>query len=149
MALQMVIKLNESLPEKLRACAVIADDGQTKTLGELVAGQAALILFVRHFGCIGCSENINLLAPRFKEIDKLDARILIIGCGAPMFIQGFKERHQLLFSPAEVYSDESLASHKAAGLMYSIWGGFRPRALFEMGRAFVNGNVSNGTEGLK
>ena len=64
-----------------------------------------------------------------------------------MFIDGFKERHNLLFSPAEVYTDPSLSSHGAAGLMYALSGGFKPKALLEMGRAFVNGHVSNGNQG--
>ena len=143
----MGIQLNEPLPDDLRSCTVVSSDEQTATIGELVDGQATLLVFVRHFGCIGCSENIGLLQPRLKELEGLDTRIIIIGCGAPAYIEGFKERHRLLFTPAEVFSDASLATHQAAGLMYSIWGGFRPRALLEQVRAFVNGNVSSGVQG--
>ena len=64
-----------------------------------------------------------------------------------MFIQGFLERHHLLFSPVQVLTDESLNSQKAAGLMYSSWGGFRPRALYEMVRAYVAGNVAGDKQG--
>ena len=143
----MAIQLNNSIPQTLRNCVVTDSKGQEQTLGALCAERPTLMLFVRHFGCIGCSENISLMAPRFKELEALGVRVLIIGCGPSLFIDGFMERHHLLFSPVEVYSDDSLATHRAAGLMYSIWGGFSPRGLYEMARAFVAGNVSSGTEG--
>lgn len=143
----MSIQVSNTLPETLTRCTVMDPEGGRHTIESLVGGRAALLLFIRHFGCIGCSENISLMAPRFAELSELGVRTLIIGCGAPVFIEGFKERHRLLFSPAEVYSDESLASHQAAGLMYSAWGGFRPRALYEMARAFVAGNVSGEIQG--
>ena len=143
----MSIQISNTLPATLTQCTVMDPEGGRHTIESLVDGRAALLLFIRHFGCIGCSENLSLMAPRFAELSELGVRSLIIGCGAPMFIEGFKERHRLLFSPAEVYSDESLASHQAAGLMYSAWGGFRPRALYELARAFVAGNVSSQIQG--
>jgi peroxiredoxin len=135
------------LPNALKECLVTDAQAGSHKIGDLLEDRATLLLFVRHFGCIGCSENIGLMAPRFNELQELGVRILIIGCGAPNFIEGFMERHQLLFGPAEVFSDESLSSHQAADLLYSLWGGFRPRALYEMTRAFVAGNVSTGNQG--
>lgn len=143
----MTIRKSVMLTEALRACSVKNGEGEATTIGALVEGTPALLLFVRHFGCIGCSENIGRVAPRFDELHELGVRILIIGCGQPLFIRGFMERHNLLFSPAETYSDDSLASHKAAGLMYTLWGGLGPRGLVEMARAFVNGHTSAGTQG--
>ena len=81
----MGIQLNEPLPDDLRSCTVVSWDEQTATIGELVDGQATLLVFVRHFGCIGCSENIGLLQPRLKELEGLDTRIIIIGCGEPAY----------------------------------------------------------------
>ena len=92
----MDIEVSKSLPAKLQSCAVKTDDGESITIGQLVRGQAALLLFVRHFGCIGCSENVGLLSVRFDELDKLGVRICIIGCGPHIFIQGFRERQNLL-----------------------------------------------------
>ena len=143
----MSINLLKPLPDRLSECAVVDAHGTSHVLGSLIEGSAALLLFIRHFGCIGCSENISLMAPRFAELKELGVRVLIIGCGAPNFIDGFKERHRLLFSPAEIFSDESLASQTAAGLMYSAWGGFGPKGLYEMARAFVSGNVSSDIQG--
>lgn len=143
----MKVKRLEPIPQAVAKCIVHSENGSSISIGELAEGRATLVLFIRHFGCIGCSENIGLLAPRFNELSELGVRVIIIGCGPKLFIEGFKERHNLLYSPAEIYSDDSLKSHQTAGLMYSIWGGFRPRALYEMARAYVGGHVSNGPEG--
>ena len=141
------IKYSAPLPESLTRCTISDSDGENYRLGTLIDGKPTLLLFIRHFGCIGCSENIGLIAPRINELNELGVRVLLIGCGPAMFIDGFRERHHLLFSPAKVYSDDSLASHQAAGLMYSAWGGFRPKALYEMARAFVSGHVAREHEG--
>lgn len=143
----MEITVSNSIPPALAECDVEDSEGTTTSIGSLAAEQATLLVFVRHFGCIGCSENMGLLAPRFTELSDLGVRVVVVGCGPTLFIDGFKERHNLLFSPAEVYTDPSLASHRAAGLMYGLSGGFKPKALIEMGRAFINGHVSSGNQG--
>ena len=143
----MKISKGSAVPVQLLSSIVKDKDGKAHTLSNLLEGATTVVLFVRHFGCIGCSENIGLLSPRFEELSSIGAQVLVIGCGPSMFIEGFRERHRLLFNPAEVYTDETLHVQRAAGLMYSAWGGFRPRALIEMARAFVNGHVSGPNEG--
>ena len=143
----MDIERLKRLPETLLGAAVQSCNGEPITVGSLLSGQPTLLLFVRHFGCIGCSENIAGIAPRFSELHQLGVRIAIIGCGAPMFIEGFIERHRLIGEPIEVYTDESLEVHKAAKLHYGSWGGFGPRGLLEMTRAFIGGHTAGPVEG--
>ena len=126
---------------------VVGVDGRTHSIGELISDRPSVLLFVRHFGCIGCSENVGLLAPRFGELDRLNVQVIMVGCGPAMFIDGFRERHHLLHSNAQVFTAPTLSSHDAAGLRYGLMGGFGPKALWEMGRAFVNGHVSQGNQG--
>jgi hypothetical protein len=135
------------LPTALLECSVVDGSGQASTFEEMTRSQPTLLLFVRHFGCIGCSENIALVAPRFGELHTLGVRNVIIGCGAPNFIQGFKERNRLFGQPVEVFTDPSLTAHQAAELNYGSWGGFGPKALYEMARAYVSGQVSGPIEG--
>jgi len=137
----------EFISESLSNCVLRDANASNYRIGDLIKDQPAFLLFIRHFGCIGCSENIATMSPRFPELARLGVRTLVIGCGASLFIEGFIERHNLIDSHAEFYSDDTLSSHKAAGLMYGLWGGFRPRALFEMGRAYVNGHVSREHQG--
>jgi hypothetical protein len=142
-----MIQAASTLSDPLKLCALHAANGDPYTVGELCSERCTLLLFVRHFGCIGCSENIGLLAPRFQELSDLGVRVVIIGVGAPNFIEGFQERHNLLFGPAEIFVDESLATHQAAELTYGRWAGLGPRAWVEMGRAFVSGHVSGAVQG--
>lgn len=49
--------------------------GAGHTLGGLPDCHTTLLLFVRHFGRIGCSESIGLISPRFDELPDLGARV--------------------------------------------------------------------------
>ena len=138
---------NSIIPETLSDCCVVNANGDEFTIGDLINQRVTLLLFVRHFGCIGCSESMGKITPRFKELNRLNVRILIIGCGASRFINGFMNRNRLYAEPVEVFTDDRLKAHQAAELYYGIWGGFGPRALIEMARAFVSGYVSGPVEG--
>ncbi len=143
----MKIERESYLPNALLESSIKQSSGEPVSVSEIMATKPTLLLFVRHFGCIGCTENIARLSPRFSELSDLGVRIAIIGCGAPMFIEGFKERNHLIGLPVEVFTDESLAVHKLADLKYDRWGAFRLRTRIEMIRAFVSGHVSGPIEG--
>jgi len=143
----MPIKNGDALPSAVRTCEVLDAQGNGHIVHNLIDGRPSLLLFIRHFGCIGCSENVGVLAPRFHELAQLHTQVILIGCGPALFIDGFRERHNLLHAPAQVFTDPSLSSHQAAGLRYGIMGGFSPKAIWEMGRAFVNGHTSDRTQG--
>ena len=140
-------ELDSFLSDDIMQSRIQTSQGDEVTLTEVISDQAALIVFIRHFGCIGCSENITLLAQRFDELTRLNIKIVVIGCGPYQFIESFKQRHNLLHSEAAFLTDQSLEIQKKAGLKYSLWSGFKPKALFEMGRAYVNGHVSDVIQG--
>ena len=141
------MKIGESVTQGLMSSHVQRSDGTTITIETLVNGSPSLLVFVRHFGCIGCSENVSLLSSRWSELSALGVRTFIIGVGPRMFIEPFRERQNLVDAPVDILTDPTLETHQAAGLMYGLWGGFRPKALLEMGRAFTNGHVSRKPEG--
>ena len=142
-----VLEIQSTVPEALSSLEVQGADGSAHVLRDFWAGQPCLLVFLRHFGCIGCSENVRELAPRLPELKRLGVRTVFIGCGAPFFIPPFQERHNLLHAPVELFSDISLETYRAAGLAYGLWEGFRPRSFVEMGRAFTQGNVQRASEG--
>jgi peroxiredoxin len=142
-----IAQLDSPLSNDILQCSVQTSQGDEVILGEVISEKAALIVFIRHFGCIGCSENITLLAQRFDELTRLNIKIMVIGCGPYQFIESFKERHNLLHSEAVFLTDKTLNVQKNVGLKYSLWSGFKPKALFEMGRAYVNGHVSDVIQG--
>lgn len=143
----MAVQSLSKVPESFRKCRVIDRAGEAKSIAELIHERVTLLLFMRHFGCIGCAEHVATLAPRFVELDQLGVRIVMIGCGPPRFIEPFIERQRLVGEPVEVFTDESLTVQRQAGLGYGHWGGFGPRGVFEQVRAFVRGHVSGDVEG--
>lgn len=135
--------VGQAVPPELAACVAVDASGTEHSFGSLWADSPVFVVFLRHFGCIGCAENISLLAPRFEEIVASGTRVVLLGCGSAPFIEGFRERMNLLYAPVDVLSDDSLASHKAAGLKYGYWHSYGPVGMSQILRAFVNGNVQH------
>lgn len=135
------------VPEAFLPLEIESSDERKVVVGDLWLERPCLFLFLRHFGCIGCAENVRQVAPRLPELQRMQTRTVFIGCGAPFFIEPFRERHNLLHAPVELYSDLSLETYRAVGLAYGLWGGFRPRSLLEMGKAFVAGNQQGEVQG--
>ena len=143
----MTLRVGQPLPSGILDSAVLDSGGTAHMFADLVDGAISVVIFLRHFGCIGCSENVRSLAPRFNELDQLGVKVFLIGCGPPAFIDGFREREGLLHRPVSLFTDTTLEIQKQVGLLYGLWGGFRPKALFEMVRAFTSGHTSHGIEG--
>lgn len=104
-------------------------DGQRRRLGSFWEGRDALLVFVRHFGCAGCSEHVTELAPRIPELAALGIRTVIVGCGPPESIAGFVERHRLEGTDVTLVTDPTLEAQRVAGLVRSRWATLGPRAI--------------------
>ncbi len=61
-------RVGEAVPEALERCTARDSEGREVRLGSLWREQHTLLVFLRHFGCIGCTENVALLHPRFHEL---------------------------------------------------------------------------------
>ena len=115
----------------------------------LVAAQtrAALILFLRHFGCTGCWMQIDALRPHLGTLTDMGLRVLLIGNGAARFIDAFVERMRLHDAPITLCTDESLACHRAVGLERSWLRTVGPTALVRELAARARGYRSFDKEG--
>jgi peroxiredoxin len=142
-----MLRTGEPLPEALREATVVAADGRRFPLADLARGGPALIVFIRHFGCIGCAEQVHGLAPRLPEIAALGVRVVLVGSGAPEHIDAFLERNALADKAVEVVTDPSLRAHEAAGLARSAWATFGPRAVVDFLRAASRGHLPRSTDG--
>jgi len=138
------VQVGQQVPGELAECELTSSSGASVRFGDLWSERPVLALFIRHFGCIGCSENVGSLAPRLAELADMGTRTVLIGCGASTFIEGFVERHHLLYQPVEVLTDPTLTTHQAAGLTRSLWGNVAPLAL---ARAFAAGHTQSSVEG--
>lgn len=134
-------------PEALAAVQVADRSGVSVPLGTLWAGRPTLILFLRHFGCIGCSEELAVLRPCLDACVEMKVGVVFVGCGSAPYIDGFVERQRLVDSGYEIYTDPSLDAHRAAMLHYGRFRSLGPRGLFDYVRAYVAGHVNLDNEG--
>lgn len=131
----------------LREATLIAADGHSFPLGDMLGGRPTLVMFLREFGCIACAEQVHDLAPRLAEISALGVRVVLIGNGPPSNVAPFLERHGLADKPVELYTDPSLAVYRAAGLARSAWATHGPRALVDFVRALTRGHRPGAIDG--
>jgi peroxiredoxin len=121
--------------------------GESSPLGERWRERPALVVFLRHFACMACTEHIALLSPRLPEIAALGISIVFVGNGAPNFIEGFVERNRLGDKPVEIVTDPSLRVFDAAHLERSYWSNLAPAALRNFARALLHGFRQTHVEG--
>jgi peroxiredoxin len=137
----------EALAKGLAEAKLLAADGSARSFAELVAGRPTLVVFLRHFGCIGCAEQVHEILPRLGELDALGVAVLLIGSGPPGHIPAWVERNGLGDKPARVVSDPSLTAYRAAGLGRSFWATYGPRAIADFVRALARGHRPRPTDG--
>ena len=114
---------------------------------EALGEGTAVAIFLRHFGCIGCTQQINDLVPRLPELDALGVRVVLVGNGEPPFLDEFMRRHNLLATSVQVVTDPSLATYKAAGFDRSAWGTFGLGSIVRRFKAAGKGATGYGGSG--
>ncbi|MCZ6626185.1 MAG: peroxiredoxin-like (seleno)protein, partial [Deltaproteobacteria bacterium] len=62
---------------------VLKPDGTNVRLGDYWIKRPTLLVFLRHFGCMGCSQHVNELSPRLLELYNLGMRTVFVGNGEP------------------------------------------------------------------
>jgi len=106
-----------------------------------------VLVFVRHFACIGCAEHVTALRPRLDELAVLGVDVVIVGSGTPDQLDGFIEREDLAREHVHCFTDPTLAVYRAAALARSRWGTFGPIALGQATRAFLHGHRNGKPQG--
>ena len=135
------------LPPELVEARVVDAAGGTASLRSYVGNNRTLVVFLRHFGCVGCSQQVAVLTPRLLELDQLGVKTLLIGNGLPQHIAAFIERHRLGDKTVVVVTDPSRRVFKAAGFRRSMWSTLGVRAIWQALRALGAGHRQYGLEG--
>jgi peroxiredoxin len=143
----MALKVGDPVPRALAQATVQDRAGEPTALHTLWSRGPALILFLRHFGCIGCAEQVTELSPRMDELRDAGVRTVLVGNGAPEMIDAFVARHGLSDKACELVTDPSLSAFRAAELVRSAWATIGARAIVDMARAFGKGHGHPGLEG--
>lgn len=84
------------------------------------------------------------LIPRFTQ---LGAKVAFIGVGKPWMAQGFDEEFGLGKAGAQVLTDPSLASFRAAGMKHGLWRTLGPQTWPAGLRALLAGHRQGKTQG--
>ncbi|OAL03204.1 hypothetical protein IQ06DRAFT_125291 [Phaeosphaeriaceae sp. SRC1lsM3a] len=88
---------------------VYDQEGNTKALGELVAGKRTALIFIRHFWCLNCQAYVRCLSEAVPP-SKLppNTQILVVGCGSYQPIKTYAAQSS---SAYPIYTDPTLRLH--------------------------------------
>ncbi|MCA9674064.1 MAG: AhpC/TSA family protein [Kofleriaceae bacterium] len=133
-----------SRADDLARMTVLDADRTPIELGELWRDGTAVLVFVRHFGCILCRDHVAALSRRRDELAAAGATLHIIGNGSPSFIDGFRDA---LGYDGTIYTDPSLEVYRAAGLKRGVTTVFNLRAAGAALSALRHGQRQGRTQG--
>lgn len=130
--------------DDLAKLTVLDETGEAIEVGSLWRDKTAVLVFVRHFGCIHCRAHVVELQRHAAAIRATGAEIHVIGSGTPNFIEGFREETRW---EGPVYSDPTLAAYQAAELKRGVAATLDPRSLGRALSAFRGGQRQGRTQG--
>jgi peroxiredoxin len=133
-----------SRADALAKLTVLDGDGRAIALGSLWADHVAILVFIRHFGCIHCRDHVVTLARNLDRLEATGARMIVIGNGSPSFIAGFRDETGW---KGPLYTDPTLAAYRAAELQRGVLKTVDPRGLLGAARALASGRRQGRTQG--
>src|SRR5262245_8337380 len=136
----MPLRVGEPIPAALSEAAVVDAGGRSVKLGTLWADGPCALVFLRHFGCPTCVENVIELLPRLTELRSLGMRVALVGSGKPEHLAPFAARAGLEGRAIDLLTDPALAAYRAAGLTRSAWATYRPASLYQVARSMAHGH---------
>jgi peroxiredoxin len=141
------MRVGQRIPDALATAELRDASGNPRVLAATWQERDVVVVFVRHFGCIGCAEQIDALRPRLAELGRLDVDVVVIGSGEVDQLVAFIERERLALPFVHGFVDRTLASYRATGLVRSRWAAIGPRALSQAFRAWLRGHRGGAVQG--
>lgn len=92
---------------------VILSDGTEKRLSDFWSFKPLALLFIRHFGCPFCREEVARLRREKETVDRAGFQVLLVSMGTPEEAEGFRRQFNLPFT---IICDPEKALYKAYGL---------------------------------
>ena len=134
---------NTSPQDIFWASTVLDAQGNPVLLKKIHQQRNTLFLFIRHFGCFACAMQMQAVQPRLKELKQLGIQVIIIGNGAPKYIDAFKQRFNLSNTLVQIYTDPSLNVYQLMQLPNNILRAYNPLTYLRLIKAWSQG-ISNG-----
>jgi hypothetical protein len=128
----------------LGAATLLDIDGASVRLAGEWADHPAVIVWLRHFGCVFCREQVAEIRATRKQIEALGAGIAFVGNGTAKAAAWFQKR----FAPdSTVLTDPDLVSYRAIGARSGLLSTLGPGAWGAGLRAFKSGTRQSTTKG--
>ena len=129
---------------RLASTSVLDSDGSTVRLGSLWSDRPAVVVWLRHFGCLFCREQTAEFRARAQDIQRGGARLAFIGNGGVRHAGAFRDE----FCPeCTVLTDPELTSYRLIGARGGIVNTLGPQAWAAGIRAFRRGARQEKTQG--
>lgn len=135
------------LPDDVRSIPLLDEAGAPTLLGELVGGHTTVLVLLRHFGCLACSERVAQWKPELPKFEELGARVIFVGNGKPDNLREFTRKAALGNPCATIHTEPTQALHRALGLVNSLGSTISPGAMFNAFRAVTKGHLQLSVEG--
>jgi AhpC/TSA antioxidant enzyme len=120
----------------LEAAHVLDMSGRATRLRSLWSSAPAVVVWLRHFGCIYCAEQAREFAGARLEIEGLGARLAFVGNGSVAGARSFQAR---VAPGCAVFTDPRLESYQAIGARHGVLSTVGPQTWAHAVRAFKRG----------
>ena len=114
----------------LSRLVVLDQNGKEFLITSFWKTSPVVLIFLRHFSCIACRTYVDMIWRKKEELKNKKTRVIFIGNGAPQFIKYFKE--DLGVFDADIYTDPTLETFNACGLIKGIFHLLDPRGAAKM-----------------
>ena len=94
----------------LDGMTVFDPDGREIRLGQLWATHTAVLVFVRHFGCLFCRQQVAAIVPLREHIRSLGAELVVIGHGSLEQTRAFRDEQA---APFPLFTDPTRQAYCA------------------------------------
>nr|MDQ3068140.1 AhpC/TSA family protein [Acidobacteriota bacterium] len=125
-----------STPHVLAGVTVFNLEGTPVRLGELWGDRGAVLMFVRHFGCMLCRQQIAEIEPYLDRIRASGAELLVVGSGSVDEARAFRDERRLRMP---LVTDPALHAYRALGMRRGLGAFFTPAAIGQYLRAMRQG----------
>ncbi|HEY6470190.1 MAG TPA: peroxiredoxin-like family protein [Candidatus Dormibacteraeota bacterium] len=128
----------------LAAATIQGADGEPVRLADAWHDHPAVVVWLRHFGCVFCREHVAEVRAARSDIEKLHGGIVFVGNGTPRAAAWFQKK----FAPdSTVLTDPELVTYKAIGAHSGLMSTLGPQAWGAGLRALRSGARQTATKG--
>lgn len=117
---------------------VFDQDERAVQVSSLWERQPAILIFLRHFGCVTCRAHAKEVWQCRDVYERAGSKIYFIGNGAPYYISKFKS--DLGIESAPIFTDPSLSTFRQAGFKRSFFNALSPTSLANSLKLYLKGH---------